>query len=60
MRWQDAVTQYQLKGASPQFSLETGDNSSWKRKQSVVKEYLLMSQTRSKDFNVLSATRRFP
>jgi hypothetical protein len=58
---QDEVTNYQLARAPPQFSLDAGDTRSVKKPgQSVVKEYIRVSQARTRELTVSNSIRHFP
>jgi len=52
---------HQISQEPPEFSLDTGDKRSWQMPgQSVVQEYLRVSQVRAKELKVACAVRHFP
>ena len=58
---QEEVTNYQLARAPPQFSMDAGDTRSVKTPgQSVVKEYIRVSQARTRELTVSNSIRHFP
>lgn len=53
--------QHQITREPPDFSLDAGDKRSWQKPgQSVIREYLRVSQARAKELKVSNAVRHFP